>query len=38
MDSSEMAKIYDKYKANRHGMPEELAQQMPILKEILYLR
>ena len=28
-------KIYDKYKANRHGMPEELAQQMPILKEIL---
>ena len=28
-------KMYDKYKANRHGMPEELAQQMPILKEIL---
>ena len=28
-------KTYDKYKANRHGMPEELAQQMPILKEIL---
>ncbi|MGN1302683.1 MAG: DNA polymerase I, partial [Clostridia bacterium] len=24
-----------KYKANRHGMPEELAQQMPILKETL---
>lgn len=28
-------KMYDKYKANRHGMPEELAQQMPILKETL---
>ena len=28
-------KIYDKYKANRHGMPEELAMQMPILKETL---
>ncbi len=27
--------IYDQYKANRHGMPEELAQQMPILKEVL---
>ena len=23
-------KMYDKYKANRHGMPEELAMQMPI--------
>lgn len=23
------------YKANRHGMPEELAQQMPIIKELL---
>ncbi|MCQ2441589.1 MAG: DNA polymerase I [Oscillospiraceae bacterium] len=23
------------YKANRHGMPEELRQQMPVLKEIL---
>lgn len=28
-------KLYDKYKANRHGMPDELAQQMPILKETL---
>lgn len=28
-------KMYDKYKANRHGMPEELAMQMPILKETL---
>lgn len=27
--------MYDKYKANRKGMPEELASQMPILKEIL---
>lgn len=27
--------MYDKYKANRHGMPEELAMQMPILKETL---
>ncbi len=26
---------YDGYKATRHGMPEELAQQMPIMKEIL---
>ena len=26
---------YDGYKANRHGMPEELAQQMPIMKQIL---
>lgn len=23
------------YKANRHGMPEELAMQMPVLKEVL---
>ena len=23
------------YKATRHGMPEELAQQMPVLKELL---
>jgi DNA polymerase-1 len=23
------------YKANRHGMPDELAQQMPIIKELL---
>ncbi len=28
-------KMYDGYKANRHGMPEELAQQMPLLKELL---
>lgn len=24
--------MYDKYKANRKGMPDELATQMPILK------
>ena len=28
-------KMYDGYKANRKGMPNELASQMPILKEIL---
>lgn len=28
-------KMYDGYKANRHGMPDELASQMPILKDIL---
>ena len=28
-------KAYDGYKATRHGMPEELAQQMPVLKELL---
>ncbi len=28
-------KMYDGYKANRKGMPEELAQQMPVLKELL---
>ena len=28
-------KMYDGYKATRHGMPEELAQQMPVLKELL---
>lgn len=27
--------MYDKYKANRKGMPDELASQMPILKDIL---
>ena len=27
--------MFDGYKATRHGMPEELAQQMPILKELL---
>ena len=26
---------YEGYKANRHGMPEELASQMPILKDVL---
>ena len=28
-------KMYEGYKANRHGMPDELAQQMPVIKEIL---
>ena len=28
-------KMYADYKGTRHGMPEELAQQMPIIKEIL---
>ena len=28
-------KLYEGYKANRKGMPNELAIQMPILKEIL---
>ncbi len=27
--------IYSEYKANRHGMPDELAIQMPIIKDIL---
>ena len=27
--------MYEAYKANRHGMPEELAVQMPIIKNIL---
>ena len=26
---------YDGYKANRHGMPEELAMQMPLMKDVL---
>ena len=26
---------YDGYKANRHGMPEELAMQMPVMKDVL---
>lgn len=30
-------KAYDKYKANRKGMPEELAQQLDPLKELLTL-
>ena len=28
-------KMYEGYKATRHGMPDELAQQIPVLKEIL---
>ena len=28
-------KAYDGYKATRHGMPEELAQQLPVVKELL---
>ena len=28
-------KLYEGYKANRHGMPDELAEQMPMIKEIL---
>ena len=27
--------MYEGYKANRHGMPEELAQQMPLIKDVL---
>ena len=27
--------MYEGYKANRHGMPEELAVQMPIIKDVL---
>ena len=30
-------KLYEDYKATRKGMPNELAEQMPILKEILEL-
>ncbi len=26
---------YELYKANRHGMPEELAMQMPVMKDVL---
>ncbi len=26
---------YEGYKANRHGMPDELAQQMPVMKDVL---
>lgn len=29
-------KLYDGYKANRKGMPNELAEQMPIIKKILH--
>lgn len=28
-------KLYEGYKANRHGMTDELAEQMPMIKEIL---
>ena len=28
-------KLYEGYKANRHRMPDELAEQMPMIKEIL---
>ena len=28
-------KMYEGYKANRHGMPEELAEQMPVIKDVL---
>ena len=28
-------KMFDGYKATRHGMPEELAQQMPVMKQVL---
>ena len=28
-------RLYDQYKAGRKGMPEELAQQLPLIKEIL---
>lgn len=28
-------KMYDGYKANRHGMPDELARQMPVIKRLL---
>ena len=27
--------MYDGYKATRHKMPEELAQQMPVMKQVL---
>ncbi|MCH5325048.1 MAG: DNA polymerase I [Eubacterium sp.] len=30
-------KLYDGYKANRHGMPDELAQQLPYVKDIIRL-
>ena len=29
-------KMYEGYKANRKGMPDELAEQMPMIKEILH--
>ena len=27
--------MYSEYKANRHGMPNELAEQMPLIKDVL---
>ena len=27
--------MYEGYKANRHGMPDELKEQMPVIKEVL---
>jgi len=30
-------KMFSEYKAGRHGMPDELRQQMPVLKNILHL-
>lgn len=33
---TERHKMYDGYKANRKGMPNELAEQMPIIKDILH--
>ena len=32
---TERHKMYEGYKANRHGMPDELAVQMPIIKDVL---
>lgn len=32
---TERHKLYSEYKANRHGMPDELASQMPMIKEVL---
>ena len=32
---TERHKMYEGYKANRHGMLDELAQQMPIIKDVL---
>ena len=29
-------KMYSEYKANRHGMPNELAEQMPMIKDVLH--
>ena len=33
---TERHKMYEGYKANRKGMPDELAEQMPMIKEILH--